>query len=420
MSYQVGTVFTKLTTFLSILCGMQTLKIDGYIGKDDGMSAFFGGTPNVSLKFVSDFIDKLPEGTTELGVEINSGGGEVNEGFAIHDKLASSGLAIHTEVLGLCGSIATVIALAAKTENRSMHQNSEYFIHNPFWQPMSPEAMEADDLQRLAEDLRNSEEKILDFYVNKTGESRKSLKALMEDAKGISAKDAKKLGFVSKIITEATNKSEYRIAAYINPTKIKNSDMEFSPTQKSWIEKQFSAFAEKFNKVFTPVFKAMAIDLESGAKIWIDTEDGEFVGKKAFLADEAGNKTNDVAPDGEHKLKDGRTITVKDGTVTAVAEATAAVPDETAALKAKVADLEAQLKTATEAKAEVETTVAKQEENFVALKKDFTALQNMVLGKEIPPADQNFKGGNVELSDKQKWFNYEKSQRELKAKTEKK
>lgn len=372
---------------------METLRIDGYIGKDDGMSLLFGGSPNFSLKSLNEFLDNLPAGTKELKVEINSGGGSVTEGFAIHDKLVSSGLIIHTEVLGLCGSIATIIALSAKKENRSMHENSDYFIHNPYWQPMAPDAMEADDLERLASELRDSQEKILSFYVSKTDQKRGILKSFMDESKGFSSKEAKDFGFVNTIIGEAVNTRKYQIAAFIDPAKNKSQNMEFTAQQKSWIEQKLNALSEKFNHLFTPVFKLMMMELQSGGKIFIDSEDAKDIkGKKVFAVDDSGNQTNNAAPDGEYTFQDGRTITVSGGIINDVKEA-AAPADDTAALKKEVDELKAKLE-ASEKKATVtaeEKTAL--EQNVVALKREVHDFKNTILGGQIPPKEgQEFKG----------------------------
>lgn len=395
---------------------METLRIDGYIGQDDGMAILFGAPENFSLKKLTAFLDKLPAGTKELKVEINSGGGSVTEGFAIHDRLVSSGLTIYTEVLGLCGSIATIIALAAKKENRSMHANSEYFIHNPFWQPMAPDAMEADDLQRLADELRLSENKIVDFYSEKTGQKADKLQEFMDKAQSFTAEQAKEMGFVSNIIGEAiTGNRKYRIAAFVE-RKQKSKDMEFSASQKSWIEQKLESFTKKLDKMFTPIFKAMVMDLENGGKIFIETEDASNLkGMKVFTVDDAGNKTNTAAPDGEYQLKDKRTLTVASGTITEVKEATAA-PDEISSLKKKVEDLTAQLAAANNKAQTSETEKANLETQVVAMKKEVTEfkvevekVKNTILGKDTEPASQTFKGGDTPKSENEKWLEYKKN-----------
>ncbi len=372
---------------------MHTIRIDSYIGQSDG--GMFGAEMFGLSDMIAEFA-LIPASEKDVNIEINSGGGSVIEGFAIHDYLKSQkSYNIHTTVLGLCGSIATIIGLSAKKENRSMHKNSEYFVHNPHWRPTSPEPMEAEDLKNLAEDLQANENKMIRFYAKETGLSEDKIKQLMDRQTSFSADEAKNLGFVSTVITdEVKAQRKYLIAAFYNP-KEKTKDMDFTPTQKTWIEQKLNDFGKKFSAMFKPDFKAMVIDLESGTKIFIESDDGEFVGKKAFKVDAEGNPTTEPADDGDHKLKDGRTITVKEGVVTMVAEA--AKVDETTALKTEVEELKAKLIASETAAATATATIATKEAEFqaklTAMNTEFTALKSVVLGGTVSPADQNFKGG---------------------------
>lgn len=390
---------------------METLRIDGYIGRDGEISLFGADRNKFSLGDLNRFLDSLPEDAKDLTIEINSEGGIVDEGFAIHDKLVSSGLNIHTEITGLCGSIATVIALAAPLENRSMHSNSKYFIHNPYWLTNEGEALEADDLDVLSDDLRTSQEDILNHYVKKTSQTKAKLQSFMKQKRNLSASEAKEMGFISKIISEAVNNIplKYRIAACINT---KPANMDFSDTQKTWIEQKFNALYEKFNKVFTPIFKAMVMDLENGGKIFIETEDANNIkGMKVFTVGDDGNKTNIAAPDGEYQLKDKRTLTVASGVITEVKEPEV-TPNETEALKKQVEELTAQLATAN-TKAETSATEkANLETQVVAMKKEVNVFRDTILGGDIPPAGQNFKGDNTAKTENEKWLDYKKSKKE--------
>ena len=126
---------------------MADIYIDGFIGQGD----FF--TEGYSLKRLREDISSLPADTKEINVHINSGGGDVTEGFAIYDYLNTLAYTVNTIAEGMVGSIATVIFQAGKKGKRKMHANSEFFIHNPYWTPQSPEPMEASDAAQLAESL---------------------------------------------------------------------------------------------------------------------------------------------------------------------------------------------------------------------------------------------------------------------------
>ena len=71
--------------------------IEGVIGEDvtvGTVRAQFEALPEIGMQ-------KPPQ---EITVKINSGGGDVDEGFAIYDFLTTLGIKVNTEVLGMCGS----------------------------------------------------------------------------------------------------------------------------------------------------------------------------------------------------------------------------------------------------------------------------------------------------------------------------
>ncbi len=83
-----------------------TLYINGTIAQGED---YYGGE-TFGLKNLVEFLSANPK-ATELDVYINSGGGSVNEGFAIYDRLMAFNGVVNTIVNGMCGSIATVIFL---------------------------------------------------------------------------------------------------------------------------------------------------------------------------------------------------------------------------------------------------------------------------------------------------------------------
>src|SRR6056297_93805 len=111
----------------------------------------------VNLKQVVEQI-KQNKDADILNVHIRSEGGDVWEGFAIHDALFNSGKEIHTIGEGIVASIATVIFLSGS--KRYMSKNAEFMIHNPWTYGMGS----ASDLEKTAGELRDIEDKIVAFY----------------------------------------------------------------------------------------------------------------------------------------------------------------------------------------------------------------------------------------------------------------
>jgi ATP-dependent Clp endopeptidase proteolytic subunit ClpP len=153
----------------------------------------------ISAKQVADFIH-ANSGAEELVVHINSPGGDVHEGFAIHDILSTSGKKITTIIEGMCASIATIVALAGST--REMTEHSTFFIHNAFGGAMG----DAEELQKYTNAVKEATDKIIDFYVSKTGAEREAISAMMSNETSMVAEEAKRLGFITDIKVPVTAK----------------------------------------------------------------------------------------------------------------------------------------------------------------------------------------------------------------------
>jgi hypothetical protein len=120
--------------------------------------------------------------------------------------------------------------------------------------------------------------------------------------------------------------------------------------------------------------------LEDGSSIFIESEDGELEGKNAFVADAEGNPTEEAAPNGTHLLRDGRSITIEEGVVTSVQEAT----DEVENLKNTIAELEAKLQEKEEAEAKSNGELEEAKSQMLELIKDVENLKKMTVGGDEP------------------------------------
>lgn len=321
------------------------LNIDGYIGPEDFFSLMEGGS-SFNLKKLNDFISSLSPDVDEIDVLINSGGGLVTEGFAIHDRLKTLGKKINTIVLGQCGSIATVVHQAnANGGTRKIHENSDYYIHNPFIQFMEP--LDADGARALSDELQKAQDKILNFYHEVTGTKKAELKKRMDEATSLSADEARKLGFVDEVIeTVITNQKRYAIAAYVNHKS--NSMLD--------IKKMFADFKNEMTETIKAIVKPADIKnasstTDDGTVIYYD---GELnVGTKCFIDAEMQKPLDN----GTYKV-DGTSYVVVDGAVTEVTpmmdDNTEALKKENLELKNKVTELEEAAKVANEKVAEVQ------------------------------------------------------------------
>jgi len=368
------------------------IHISGFIG-DPG---FFGGDYYNLAKLEADLAGISDKTETEIDVIINSGGGWVTEGFGIHDRLAELPQKVNTKIIGTGGSIATVIALAPKSQNKGgitkMSPNAEYFIHNPTWSPQSGDPIEADELLRLAEDLKANEEKLISFYSNVTGTDSEVIREKMKAATTLSASQAKELGFIDEITsTQIKAATIYRFAAHVTKT---NQPMED-------IKKMFADFKKSFtNEIKTvvtdlvkPVIQNASATDADGKVIYY--EGALEVGTKCY-----SDETMDTPSlDGSHVI-DGATYTVAGGEITEVVveeDEMEAVKKDLETEKANALKLTEDLKVANEKIVEIENN---SKEKLAALETKLTSQfenfkSNFFTGENLKPEfTQGFRDDN--------------------------
>jgi len=345
------------------------LRLYGDIGEDNPGDIFGDAVEMISAKAVSDFLEANPD-ATDITVRINSRGGDVQEGWAIHDLLINSGKRIKTIGEGKVYSIATIVFLAG--EEREIMQNADGLIHNPFIPPYTlADKYESGDLVKIAESLRQEEVKILDFYCERTGSPRDMLEKFMNEDTKLSAEDMLNLGFATKIVEPVM------AYAYLKP---KN---EFIMDEKLFFERLGTALDNAVLKIkgFSRIDPAnQTLTDKDGKEFTIEKETGDpAVGDKA-------------TPDGTFTMADGKVIVIAEGVVTDIQEAE---PEESELDKAnkKIAELQAALdaRNAEDAELEAAVTSAKAKEaEAVALVSELSKLKN-----EWKPAARS-KGGSVD------------------------
>lgn len=336
------------------------LYIDGYIGANTGSGGIFGDIQSFGLKELNDFINRLDADVSHINVHINSGGGSVDEGFAIYDKLVASPYQITTIGEGMVGSIATVVYLAGDT--RKIFKNSRFFIHNPRL-PFA-EDIQQKDAQQLADQLKIEEDRVVNFYVEKTGKSADILKPFMDKETSFTSQEAVDMGFVTEIIgKESQNKKEYKLVAYTKNSQIKNDTMK-KEDQISWFKK-----IENMIAGLKPQAVAYTTRTSEGVDVWFD---GELkVGTKIWL-DESMTKP---APDGVHTV-DGFLCTVKGGAVESIQE----IDNEAEALKKENALLKAEVEAQKLKVTELESAKVETDKTVNELSKEITAFKKVIIG----------------------------------------
>ena len=300
----------------------------------------------------------------KLIVHIHSPGGDVDEGFGIHDILVASGKVIETRIEGLCASIATVISLAGSI--RLITQNSDFMIHTPFTWAEG----DADDFQKYADQLQVIEDKIIDFYVAKTGSSRESIEEMMKEETWLSADQAKELGFVTEIITTMKKREMLRAVAKVRFNKSDNNITMNKEQFEQSMEKGHNSILDKLKKLLNlSGVKALTVTTADSTVLdfgdQVETVEEIATGMTATL--EGGG-----TPEGDFPMPDGRTFVFdSSGTLSEIKEAEG--DDDVEALKQKITDLEAELATANAQATKTETAVKAIQAELVKFKSEVTS-----------------------------------------------
>ncbi len=161
---------------------------------DEIGAGFFGGGVAAA-----DLIKQLQglkmEPGDELTVRINSPGGNMFEGFAIHNYLRSSKAKVVVRIDGVAASAASMIAMAG--DRIEMPENAMLFIHNP-WMWVAGDAA---TMRKAAEDLDQMRDSAATSYLRKAGDklSRPDLIAMLDAETWLSAEDSVKYGLADAV-----------------------------------------------------------------------------------------------------------------------------------------------------------------------------------------------------------------------------
>lgn len=264
---------------------MATIKIySDIVDEETAQFMQMFGLNGVSFDTVDQFIDSIPADDNEINLKINSRGGDLNQALTMYDALRATGKEISAEVIGQASSAATVLLCAAKKENRTCTPNAKFLFHYPY---IAGEVVaRAEDLQNMADDLRHSEQDILNLYVERTGCDREEMDALMKEDKVVSAERAKELGFITTILA---------------PKSAKHIDKK-SKSMK--VKEALTTIARSLGLSST---YAMELETADGRVLELEKEEGE---------PQVGDKV--VSEDGEYLMPDGSVIVVEGGEIKSI------------------------------------------------------------------------------------------------------
>ncbi len=130
----------------------------------------------------------------EIRIRINSYGGDVFEGIAIHNALSAHPARIVAEIIGCAASAASWIAMVA--DEVLIWDSAQMMIHQA-WQPV---AGNADTLGEAMAVLRKIDDAMASAYCRRTGLADAEVRAMMAAETWMSAEEAVAKGFADKVL----------------------------------------------------------------------------------------------------------------------------------------------------------------------------------------------------------------------------
>ncbi|MEE2915629.1 MAG: head maturation protease, ClpP-related, partial [Pseudomonadota bacterium] len=146
----------------------------------------------------ASLVTAIGAATDDIHLRVNSLGGLVFDGLAIHHALKSSPRQVIVHVDGIAGSIASVIAMAG--DRIVMAENAVMMIHKP----SDGTYGDAGELRRVAERLDFIQDQIVGIYAERTGMSPEQLNPLLDAETWMSADEALALKFIDEIAGAST------------------------------------------------------------------------------------------------------------------------------------------------------------------------------------------------------------------------
>lgn len=186
----------------------------------------------------------------EIIIKLNTGGGNVDTGFAIYDHIENNikprGITIITENVGLAASMGSIIYMVG--DKRGMSANSRVMIHKPKGGIYG----DSDEMTAYLELLKSYEEQAVEVYM-KSGQTKEVVLTWLKSGvdKWITAKESLKLG----------------LATYIIGGEKTTMTMKFTSEQDAW-ENHY----QKINLLITKTNTKMAFTKEFLASLGL-TED---------------------------------------------------------------------------------------------------------------------------------------------------
>ena len=134
-----------------------------------------------------------------LTLNLDSPGGDCNDGLTINDAIKASGASVTVNVIGLAASMASVIMLAADAGKIRIYENARVMIHRVTGGAFG----NSDDLDAATKLVKQFEDRIVSLYVARTGKDEAEIRDMMKAQLGtwFFGQEAVDAGFADSVIS---------------------------------------------------------------------------------------------------------------------------------------------------------------------------------------------------------------------------
>jgi ATP-dependent protease ClpP protease subunit len=174
---------------------IQILDVIGFDYYDGGITA----------KTISDALEEM--NGQDVEVVMNSPGGDMFEGIAIHNVLKSYEGKVTIDIIGIAASAASVIALAG--DKIRIAETAFFMIHNAWTHASGDKAY----FREMAEYLEPFDKSMGELYAKKSGIAFEEIVALMDKETFFSGSETVEKGFADEILNEEIEESEEKTKA---------------------------------------------------------------------------------------------------------------------------------------------------------------------------------------------------------------
>ncbi len=167
---------------------MKTIRLDGVVGLD----------------ILAEDVARQMEGQDSVKLILNSGGGDIIEGFSIYNAINDFAGETVAQI-DFAGSMMSVIAMAA--DRRTMKDNSSLMMTHRPWGGI---AGNSEDLRAHADNLDKLEAMLVNIYSGVSGMSREDTEDYLSEERYLNAEEAINYGLIDEV---ETGKSDLSLVA---------------------------------------------------------------------------------------------------------------------------------------------------------------------------------------------------------------